>query len=89
MFTKPNTGQPPPLLIMTYTYLDADNHNSPTLENKIFLIRMVMEKTKQNKGCWAELRTFKTSKLQYSRPDKRVKQNSKAEQGCYPMSNRK
>jgi hypothetical protein len=48
---------------------------APLLKNKIFflinfLIRMVLENTKQNKGCWAEVRAFKTSKLQYSRPDK-------------------
>jgi len=48
---------------------------APPLKKKIFfliyfLIRTVFEKTKQNKGCWAELRAFKTSKLQYSRPDK-------------------
>jgi hypothetical protein len=48
---------------------------APLLKNKnVFLInsliRTVFEKTKQNKGFWAELRAFKTSKLQYSRPDK-------------------
>jgi hypothetical protein len=48
---------------------------APLFTNKIFflinfLIRMVLEKIKQNKGCWAELRAFKTSKLQYSRRDK-------------------
>jgi hypothetical protein len=48
---------------------------APLLKNKIFflinsLIRTVLEKTKQNQGFWAELRAFKTSKLQYSRPDK-------------------
>jgi hypothetical protein len=39
---------------MTDTYLDADNHNSPTLEKQHFLphnflIRMILEKTKETK----------------------------------------
>jgi len=76
MFTKKHWSTTP-LLIKTYTYLDADNHNIALfLKYKIFLLinflnRTVFEKRKENKGCWAELRAVNTSKLQYSRPDKK------------------
>ncbi len=49
---------------------------------------MVLENTKQNKGCWAEVRAFKTSKLQYSRPDKQSEAKPKVEQDCHPIQKR-
>jgi len=48
-----------------------------------------LEKIKQNKGCWAELRAVKTSKLQYSSPDRNSEAKLKVEQGSYPMFNNK
>jgi len=90
---KKHTGQWPPLLIMTYTYLDADNHNSPTLEKQDFLPHKFLNyngfgknKTKVVGLNWGLLKLPNSNIVgQISR----VKQNSKVEQVCYPMFNNK